>query len=38
MSMYNWKKDPNRIGCYSTITLILIVICIVVYVAKSAVA
>jgi hypothetical protein len=38
MTMYNWKKDPDRIGCYTAITLILVAIAVIVIVAKGAVS
>lgn len=34
---YNWKKDPDKIGCYTTITLVLIAIAVIVVVAQVAV-
>lgn len=34
---YNWKKDPDKIGCYTTITLVLVAIAVIVVVAQVAV-
>jgi hypothetical protein len=38
MTIYNWRKDPDKIGCYTAITIVLIVVCVVVVVAKQAVS
>lgn len=33
---YNWKKDPDKIGCYTAITLVLIAIAVIVVIAQVA--